>query len=70
MKRFLPLCAALSIAYVAGYIGYRQMHLERWDRDGREYVIFGSGASYYAFRPLSYIDQAATGVGAHIGPHR
>ena len=70
MKRFLLLGAVLSITYAVGYVGYRQTHLERWDRDGREYVIFGSRATYYAFRPLSYLDETATGVGAHIGPHR
>ena len=70
LRRFLLPGAALSIAYVVGYLGYRQTHLERWDRDGREYVIFGSRANYYAFRPLRYLDRAATGVGTHIGPHR
>ena len=69
-KRVSALVAISAIAYAAAYLGYRQTHLERWDRDGREYVIFGSRASYYAFRPLSYLDRGASGVGAHIGPHR
>lgn len=66
----LRISAALFAAYVVGYLGYRQTHLERWERDGRDYVIFGSNAPYYLFRPLSHIDRFATGVGTHIGPHR
>ncbi len=37
---------------------------------GREYAIFGSRANDHVFRPMSHFDQAATGIGAHIGPHR
>jgi hypothetical protein len=69
-KRALRLCATLLAAYVVCYLGYRQTHLERWARDGRDYVIFASSAPYYIFRPMSHLDRFATGVGAHIGPHR
>ena len=69
-KRAWRICATLLAAYVACYRGYRQTHLERWERDGRDYVIFGLKAPYYVFRPLSHIDRFVTGVGAHIGPHR
>jgi hypothetical protein len=61
---------SILVAYVASYAACRQTHIERWDHDNREYVIFGSRMSYRLFRPLSYLDEAATGVGAHLGPHR
>lgn len=57
-------------AYVAAYAGYRHAHLERWERDGRDYVLYGSRAVYLLFRPMSHADQALTGAGAHLGPHR
>ena len=70
MKRALMLGAALLSAYVFSYLGYRETHRQRWAFDGRDYVIFRSRAAYYAFRPLSHLDQSITGVRAHIGPHR
>jgi hypothetical protein len=67
-RRSLILCTS-AIVYVCLYIGYRTTHTEVWQRDGRPYVIFGSRVAYYAFRPISYVDGAATGIGFHIGPH-
>ena len=52
------------------YKRQRQTRIERWERDGREYVLYGSHAVYLLFRPMSYADQALTGTGAHLGPHR
>lgn len=69
-RRLAGLAAAAAVAYVVAYAGYRQTHAERWSQDGRTYVLFGSRASYLAFRPLSYVDQVLTGTGAHLGPHR
>lgn len=69
-RHLVWLAAAAAVAYVVAYAGYRQTHAERWSQDGRTYVLFGSRASYLAFRPLSYVDQALTGTGAHLGPHR
>lgn len=69
-RRLAWLAAAAAVAYVVAYAGYRQTHAERWSQDGRTYVLFGSRASYLAFRPLSHVDQALTGTGAHLGPHR
>lgn len=69
-RRLAALMTAAALAYVVAYAGYRQTHAERWSQDGRTYVLFGSRASYLAFRPLSYVDQALTGTGAHLGPHR
>lgn len=69
-RRLLFFAAVALAAYVAAYAGYRQTRIERWDRDGREYVLYGSHAVYLLFRPMSYADQALTGTGAHLGPHR
>lgn len=67
-----PLAALLAAVgvYVGGYVAYRQSHVERWAKDGKPYVIFDSMGAYYAFRPLSRLDETLTGAGAHIGPHR
>ena len=46
---------------------------EIWDRDKRAYVIFPESYGrplYYAWRPLSHLDTALTGMQHHIGPHR
>lgn len=61
---------AIGTGYLGGYIAYRQTHVEVWANDAKPYVIFDSMAAYYAFRPLSRLDEALTGTGAHIGPHR
>ena len=70
MRRLLLLALVL---YVAGYVAFRQTHVETWEKDNASYVIFPEGdvgrALYYAWRPLSYAAQRLTGVGAHIGPH-
>ncbi len=59
------------LVYVGSYSWFRSTHVERWDRDGRGYLIFPqSGALYYFYRPLSYIDARISGIGFHIGPHR
>lgn len=62
----------LGAMYLLGYAWLRATSTEVWDRDGRPYVIFPAGAAaplYLLYRPLSYLDQALTGTGAHIGPH-
>jgi hypothetical protein len=62
----------LLVAYLAGYAVLRAARTERWEHDGRMYVIYPAGARllYYLFRPIAYVYQAATGTGAHIEPHR
>jgi hypothetical protein len=71
VKRFVLLLLALLVLYIGSYTWFRSTHIERWDRDRREYVIFPqSAALYYFYRPLAYIDARLTGVGFHIGPHR
>ena len=58
--------------YVLSYVVYRQVRLERWERDGRLYVIYPYATllPYAFFRPLALIDERLTGTGSHIGPHR
>lgn len=69
-KRALMLGIALMCVYGFSYLGYRETHRQRWSVDGRDYVIFDTLAGYYAFRPLSHLDERLTGVRTHIGPHR
>ena len=66
------LLAALLSVYLFGYVGFRQTHVEVWEKDGQRYVIFPKGAEalYYLWRPLGHIDGLATGMRFHIGPHR
>ena len=71
------LWAVLVIAvllYVGTYVAFRHARTEVWQRDQHAYVIFPAGGFgallYYAWRPLSYVDGALTGMRFHIGPHR
>jgi hypothetical protein len=59
VRGFARTLALLLVLYVASYIVFRQVRPERWDRDGQTYVIYPDGpgrALYYAWRPLSYMD--------------
>ena len=70
MKRALLTIVVLLLVYFGSYVWFRSMHVERWERDGREYVIFPqSTAVYYLYRPLTYLDAQFTGMRFHIGPH-
>ena len=66
--------ALLLLIYIGGYIGYRQIFTEVWEKDKASYVIFSEGdvgtTLYYLWRPMSYADAKITGVGAHIGQHQ
>lgn len=71
MKRILITAVMLLVIYVGSYVCFRAMHIERWDRDGRDYVIFPqSPVVFYLYRPLTYVDAQLTGMRFHIGPHR
>jgi hypothetical protein len=71
VKRLFLLLVALVIVYIGSYAWFRSSHVERWDRDGRDYVIFPQQpALYYLYRPLTYLDARLTGMRFHIGPHR
>ena len=69
MKRVLLVAVLI---YVLSYATFRTMNSEVWADDGQTYVIFpeNTPALYYAYRPLSYLDGALTGMRFHIGPHR
>jgi hypothetical protein len=71
MKRLFVAALVVITMYVGTYIWLRASHVERWDRDGRDYVILPqSTVVYYLYRPLTYIDAHLIGMRFHIGPHR
>ena len=73
ISRATSLLVIAVLLYVGGYIAFRLSHVETWERDKQAYVIFPESYGrplYYAWRPLSYLDAALTGMRHHIGPHR
>ena len=71
MKRLAIAAVLLIVVYLGSYLLFRATHIERWERDDRDYVIFPqSPAVYYLYRPLTYLDARWTGMRFHIGPHR
>jgi hypothetical protein len=71
VKRLLLILVVFLVAYMGSYVWFRSARVERWDRDGREYVIYPQQpALYYLYRPLAYLDAQITGMRFHIGPHR
>jgi hypothetical protein len=71
MKRPLLILVVPILIYAGSYVWFRNAHLQRWDRDGHDYVIFPEQprAWYYFYRPLTYLDGRLTGMRFHIGPH-
>ena len=59
------------IAYTASYAHLRGQYVQRWKKDGHDYVIFPESAMilYYFYRPAAIVDGALTGMRFHIGPH-
>ena len=73
IKKFAIILVILwTLMYFFGYFAYRQTHIQVWEKDGREYVMFAENKVYlyYFFRPLSYLDSELTGMRFHLGPHR
>jgi len=74
MGRFASFLLLALVIYAGSYGGFRLTNQETWQKDGKAYVIFPSGATgkalYYVWRPLSYADAALTGMRFHIGQHR
>lgn len=70
MKGLLSIAVAVG-GYLAGYLFLRATSVQRWERDGRDYVIFPKDPLliYYFYRPLALVDGAVTGMRFHIGPH-
>jgi hypothetical protein len=70
-RKIIASIMVLGLIYISGYILIRQMAQEIWEGDGKTYVIFPEDkALYYLYRPLSIIDEKATGIKFHIGKHR
>lgn len=56
MKRFLVIALIVKAVYLGTYICLRTSRVERWDRDGQDYVILlQSQVIYYVYRPLTHI---------------
>jgi len=73
MPRTTAALVVILLIYAAAYVVFRQTHAEVWERDKQIYVIYPESYGrplYYAWRPLSYLDGAITGMQHHIGPHR
>ena len=70
-RKVFTIMIVLFFIYVSSYILLCQTHQEIWERDGKNYVIFPEDKIfYYLYRPLSIIDEKATGIKFHIGQHR
>lgn len=69
MLKWLSLIVAL---YLAGYALLRVSLAERWDVEGKTYIVFPASAAwlYELYRPVAYADGRLTGVCFHIGPHQ
>jgi hypothetical protein len=73
MSRTISFVVVALLLYIGAYAVFRQSHVETWERDKQAYIIFPEAYGrplYYAWRPLSYLDTAMTGMQHHIGPHR
>ncbi|RYF95440.1 MAG: hypothetical protein EON95_01405 [Caulobacteraceae bacterium] len=72
-RRTLVLIVIAVLAYVGGYVWFRETQSRTWIRDQQKYVIYPVNlpgkALYYAWRPLGLIDRALTGRGSRIGNH-
>ena len=72
-RRTLLLLIIAVLAYLGGYVVFRQTQTVTWIRDQQKYVIYPSNAPgkalYVFWRPLSWIDQAATGRQSRVGNH-
>lgn len=62
----------LILLYFLSYGLFRQTHVENWEKDQKDYVIFPENGTflYYFFRPASYLDGKLTGMNFHIGQHK
>ena len=73
MKRKLIFIIIVTLLlYITSYIIFRQTHVEKWDKDNNNYVIFPKSQVwvYYLYRPATYIDSKLTPIRFHIGPHQ
>ena len=71
MKWKIIIIGIAGIIYILSYVIFRGSNIERWSKDGKDYVIFPKSQTwlYYLYRPASYIDSKLTKMQFHIGPH-
>ncbi len=57
------------VAYTASYTYLRGQYVERWKKDGHDYVIFPANPIflYYFYRPAALVDESPD---RHALPHR
>lgn len=70
MKKSILILILVLLLYVGSYVLFRNSHVEVWEEDGQEYVIFPDIVSYYIYRPVSYVDAKWNDMNFHIGPHQ
>ena len=72
-RRTLVLILVAVIAYLGGYAWFRETQTRTWIRDHQKYVIYPANLPgrmlYWAWRPLSLVDQLVTGRGSRVGNH-
>jgi len=70
MKRFFVIVLIVGAVYMGTYIWLRKSCVERWDRDGHNYVMFPqSRLVYYVYRLLhmsTLISLACVFTSGHI----
>ena len=70
LRRLARWAGVLVAIYVVAYIVFRVVYTQVWNKDKQAYVIFPERPIliFYAFRPLTYLGGAMTGMRFHIGP--
>ncbi|HEY5753542.1 MAG TPA: hypothetical protein VIT21_10360 [Chthoniobacterales bacterium] len=70
-RRTLTFWSLMLTVYVLGYLVIRATSVEKWERDGQNYVIFPASPQslYYIYRPMAQIDGKVTGMRFRHGPH-
>lgn len=70
-RRTLTFWSLMLTVYVLGYLVIRATSVEKWERDGQNYIIFPAWprSVYYIYRPMAYLDGRITGMRFHQGPH-
>jgi hypothetical protein len=69
--RILKIVFLVLVIYALGYFCFRQSHIENWDYDKQDYVMFPAGQMwlYRTFTPAMHVDKQWTGMLFQIGPH-
>jgi|GEM_PF-2055592 len=72
MKKLIQIIIIAILLYSISYFIFRYNNIEKWDKDGHDYVIFPKSQKwiYYLYRPATYIDSKISNMRFHIGPHQ